>query len=162
MVNVQLTLWTRLDPETSLRSGRDRIIMTAMLHLFCYTGARIGAFMPRTGLSTCARDMAGEAQTLAAAKGAVKRESSIATDGVLESEDGPFPPSQAEAADFYSEHRVNGLRYRVRLSKLTEKKSFADHQDLVFRLFPIDQSNPQLVLSLTQRFYKRNDIDTNR
>ena len=91
--------------------------------------------MPRTGLSTCARNMAGEGQKIAATKGAVKRESSIATDGVLESEDGPFPPSQAEAADFYSEHRVNGLRYRVRFSRLLGK-GFADHQDLVFRVVP--------------------------
>jgi hypothetical protein len=41
-----LVLWTELDPQGQRRPGRMRIILTAALHLFCYTGARIGAIIP--------------------------------------------------------------------------------------------------------------------
>jgi hypothetical protein len=44
MVNVQVTAWMRHDPLH--RTNFIRIELTLALHLFCFSGARIGALFP--------------------------------------------------------------------------------------------------------------------
>lgn len=119
----QKGLWTEPD-HGDRRTGRDRVMSTAVLHAFCGTGARVGGLLPAHA------DQASLDRTvqhrLARAEETMHRASSKVQEHYTQ-------------ALQHAEHPLAGLRYRVRTLKTLQACPLT-----VLRILSAGSSDPTL------------------